>query len=145
MGQCLCKYHLLNIFLCVGHNTKDFTNIITFNPHFNPLSSYWCLHFIDEEIDSDFRQLLQIHMVLSDPKAHALNHSANFLCNKNVSFTFRASLNGTFEEEGVFKQILMSRCGHHKPTTKVLTNILDQMLINLLEECEKDSFTPRQK
>lgn len=122
-------YHLLNILLCAGHNAKDFTSIITCNPQYNPLSSYWYPHFTDKE--TEFRRLLQIHMVLSDFKAHALNHNANFLHNESVSLTPRASLNGTVEGEGVFEQILMSWCGHHKPNTKVLRNILKHMLVSL--------------
>lgn len=126
-AQCLCRDHFLNILLCAGHKTKDFLSITTLNPPYHPRSNYWCLRFTDEETDSEFRQLLQIHMDLSDSKAHALNHSANFLHNESVSFTPRANLNCSFEGEGVFEHILMSWCGHHKPNTKVLTNILDQI------------------
>lgn len=71
--------HLLNILLYAGHNAEDFTSLIAFNPHCHPLSSYRYLYFTDEEADSEFKQLLQIHMVLSDLTAHALHHSANVL------------------------------------------------------------------
>lgn len=84
-------------------------------------------------------------MVLSDFKTHALNHNANFLYNESVSLIPRASMNGTVEGKGVFEQILRSWCGYHKPNTKVLRSVLKHVLVSLLEEYAKNSFTFRQK
>lgn len=86
-AQCLHTCHLLNILLYAGHHAKDFTSLIAFNPHCHPLSSYRHLYFTEEEADSEFKQLLQIHMVLSDLTAHALNHSANVLHSECFLYT----------------------------------------------------------
>lgn len=97
------------------------------------------------QMSKQTQSLGQIHTALPNSKVHILNHNDNFLLNEIVPLIPTASLNGTFEGEGVFEQTLLSWCGQHKPNAMVPKNISDQMLISLLEECAKDSFTRRQK
>lgn len=141
-GQ-IMRYHLLNILLCARHNAKDFTSTITCNPQYNPLNSYWYPHFTNKE--TEFRQLLQIHLVLSDFKAHALNHNANFLPNEEClpypqgkSEWHCGRLRSLWVD---IDELLWTSQTQLQGAKKCFKALIGQ----LVEDCAKDSFTFRQK